>query len=512
MRTVFGSFRSGVPGAEKAVIGCLLFLDLAFLLHLGLQMEDAVSPLAGGWSLTITARDGKLYRQWENERDDIHLPAGFLRVPPDAQTPFPMPELLIGQNRVPDIILASALAAGTKPSELPDGCVLVYDRFDVSTPGFPRVSLLSGDSREICVLLDASGTMSQPYRQGERRTVFMRALENLSLRRAEDDVPWRLFTFSDGLRDHGPWKKGEAGALTGLPEPKGRTALLSAMEGLLKTVKGPARLLVISDGVITERDRGSVERVFSVLKASGIRIHLLSPDLLPLERFGFAYGSGLALASWPEPEEKNLIRSTNARIKTAGGEAEARWSDVPETMGGAELLPVLFSKEGWPLIYVSATGGRVMHHLVGTPSFPLARIGEYLRLERGVQPVVVLEEGAVTVDIFEKDFGPMRADLGKGWVTLHVERPGVFRLALDSAIPPEIGFHHQRTGSFVLHGIDRLGAMTGGRPGKAEKKLGFRLPGGEALPGELRFAAILALLHGVAYLGLIGAYRRSMIL
>ncbi len=480
----------------KRLLFVLLISDLAWGALEFVTLKRAPATATPRWSLLLTHAPEGLHRQWEATDTPVPFLAGRWRLGPEQELPFALPRLTSEAGQRVRTLPASGLEGA--PHAPSDGELLVvrYDTFTGLPADFPAVRPRTEAGGALGVLLDASATMSQPFARGQKEPAYRMALMNLLARRKVEPGIWNLYTFSEGLRSQGSWPESSAAdLLAALPQPVGRTRLLEALRELLSGKKElEPRLVVVSDGALTESDRRDVEDALKQVRARGSSIALLSPELKPLPRFAFAYAAGLAADAWPPSPQTETLAADEVLEPRSG--RSIPWKELPETRGPG-LLPLLFGRSGRPAVYLGSWRGAQVLHVVGQPQATGEELAAAVRVS-GVRPVARLDAAGLTVDLLGREFRPLSLQRDGVWHTLAPEAPGIFRWPLKAPWPTVIQGFHPACGAFALRDLESLAPLLAPRPAPLAKAARV---GGAVIEVFTAIAAPLLLaLHAAAYL------------
>ncbi len=439
---------------NRLLLAVFIAIDLGLCLVTSLKFVESEAIRPPEWSLAMSLQEGRLYRQWESfdRYPNAIWPQGLLRVDPDDAAPFAMPELKMQEWAEPQVVRVSELNHQGMPTFVSESRVLLYDEFPGPSWGLQP---FSPGGNQLTLLLDASGTMG---REDEGGSGYDLALSALVQQRKKEGREWNVHTFSTSLQSIGPWHFGDSSILRNLPKPGGKTRLLSALEEMIGQPQGSNEWVVISDGDITETDRPSVRRIFGALAAKGIRLSILSPQLQPLDRFSFAYNEGLCSSQWPSAE---LVIPTASQVEDASGDF-CEWTGI-RPVRGDNMQALLYSKEGWPVVFMQFEGSSRWLHICGTPQKGLKWVLQSVAARFQNQATVLLRPQQLDIDVGTDSLKLLRVHCAGRWYDAELRVPGQYRWKWAGAWPERLLIQHADTGVMEISGLDSLRDWTENR-------------------------------------------------
>lgn len=439
-----------------ALLLFLALLDFGIYIFIHLQKVAPEINLQYNWRFSMTLEDGRLFRQWDIDGGEVST-----RIGPEETPPFPSP----GMSSFTGSSIKSYRSAELGPEQLADwdagthGIFFIHHAaLDTPPVSFPHPVPATVTKRKTVVLLDASGTMSEASAPG-KISPYRLALQKLSRNRQQRAEDWHMFTFADELLNHGIWRVGSHDILRSLPaNPHGKTALLTALTGLAEARevlgKDEADVIIVTDGAFSERDRPSLLRKCSEWRGRGHRLFFLSPEFEGIDRLAFLYQSGLAQPFWPGQEPVELVQNTT--VTSSDGTAKLEWNDLPASLAGEGMQPLLYARDGKISVYFQFFRSRPTLHIVGTPGVDDATL--LLAAGSGWKqaPVVVVDRHGLSVELSGSSLKSLSIVAGGESSEIPAQEPGRFRLDSESPLPSRIEMNHPLSGPVLLYDLDSL--------------------------------------------------------
>ena len=345
-------------------------------------------------------------------------------------------------------------------SKLPGSGIVVYDQWEKAPSLGAPLRRMSSSERGRVILVDRSGTMEREVK-GDRLNALARVYERLREKRKLEEENWRVFSFSDGVVDHGSWPADGPPPIEAFLKSKGSTRLLDALSQLQEAMDAPMDLVIITDGRIDTRDRASIEKSFSAFRSSGHRISMLSPTLGPLQDWG-AVALRLGVGQdWPSPQK---VESRESLDPLTGW----LWTNVVATRALPHLRVLLWSSDQWPLAYIDSSGESPVVHLVATPP-SMEDFSLWLQREERARFALHYSDSHLELVIEERSDLPLDSDLG----ALLPNPPGHYRWRATQW--PQ-SFHHPSIGLWTLKAMPEPSLPEGNDEPRASSWTSFASP------------------------------------
>ncbi|MBF0196170.1 MAG: VWA domain-containing protein [Planctomycetes bacterium] len=440
------------------------------------------------WSFNLSqshqGSNPKLVGEWYAEKEISPFPAGRHEYHSTRQWPVHLPKLKIkGRD-----IAITTLSQYKKQENITQ--VVIYDEWNHTSKLKHPIIPADHKNQQILILLDQSATMGEEFHKNEKHTRLEKAIQSLKEKRRLSSREWQMYTFSDMLIQCGEWPHdGEKVPLGLWKKPSGTTALLSALTELaqnlsvddsdigkekqsdgiraqlqnsnLRTHKQdnnqeiatpliPRTWVIISDGQVSERDSYSIKKVISQLKKQAIHIHILSPDLQPMDLWQPFYNQSLVNSQWPTSNNSKNIPLTNSTQKP-----HEKWHDLIATQGSQEHQVILFSQEGLPLIYMSSSDGNTLFHVCARPDFEQQELKSMISQLWQNNLVLTFLPEKIRIDTFSKSSSLIKIKDFR-WQNLSPETPGIYIWPIPelAKLPVKLDCFHPEIGPFEVSGLN----------------------------------------------------------
>lgn len=476
----------------------LLSLDVLALVWFALETKTEVLKPKTHWMYSMNNEDGQTYAQWNGPDSIKPFQQKRQRITPEEGEALQLPKMVMGQGKKRKSIMLSQFNQ-IRWDENSDVWLIYDDWTKIDLLKHP-VLPLPAKIRERILLIDSSGTMSEPLGPDHEQSRYRLAMQKLWALRKVSPEPWRLYTFSDRILSHGSWDiESREVPFSSLPEARGRTSLLSSLGELNEILKTPSDIVIVTDGEIDQRDMSMVEEVFRHLRASGHRLNIMSPELKSVSQFEFAIQKGLLSKGWLLQEAPVVTKTTHA-----ADEPGLKWNQVPETKGSAMVVPVLFSKDGLPLVYFNRTKKGNLFHVIGSFQGEMDVLQKHLQKLWQISPVVMVEREKIRVDFLNESLHPLRVKMAS-WQSVEPELPGVYTFA--SPIWKEsINFYHPESGPFTVERLQWVAKWQRAEESKRIKVISLDAFWSPLSDGQWVLVWLLCILHFLIFTFTFGSF------
>lgn len=326
------------------------------------------------------------------------------------------------------------------------GGLFFYDNWERRSQLSSPASEASDVQRNLILLIDRSGTMKREGGSGDLNALA-RVFKHTQSWRSKDRRPWRCFSFSSRLEDHGIWQIDSPPPQGLFGESRGTTALIHALSNLTSKLEGPSDIVVISDGETDTRDFDSLNRTFESLLRSGHRASLLSPDFEPVDKWKKSYASGVIMNSWPieKPAKSISTLYEHTESQTLWGKRRHVWLEEHHVV-------LLRDEEGRALISMEAGQAPLRFHVIAELKSKPDDLKTWLLRRFGSRPTLILDGERVSVNLGLKSLQALTV-WGEEKRLILPSPPGQY--IFEQPDSGDLELFHPQSGPFRLEGLDQ---------------------------------------------------------